>query len=212
MKYQKGSFITVPNSEALKGIHATAQCLFMWLCYHANQEGKCFPSRKRLAELCGVSVDTIDNMTALLIEKRLIVKTTRKKDEKVNKTNLYEVIIGGVADRIGHLADENGEGVADRIGSELNPLSLTQSTEDMITQKTKKFIQELKETMKDLTLNKSQVEEMQKFVSYWTEPNKSKTKVRWEMEKTWDMKRRVGTWMRNSMKFNKSNEPKAIRI
>jgi len=68
MKYQKGSFITVPNSEALKGIHATAQCLFMWLCYHANQDGKCFPSRKRLAELCGASVDTFDKMTMLLVE------------------------------------------------------------------------------------------------------------------------------------------------
>ena len=40
----------------------------------------------------------------------------------------------------------------------------------------------------------------------------SKTKIRWELEKTWDMKRRVGTWMRNSVKFNKSNEPKGIRI
>lgn len=212
MKYQKGSFITVPNSEALKGIHATAQCLFMWLCYHANQDGKCFPSRKRLAELCGASVDTIDKMTILLVEKNLIVKTIRKKDEKENKTNLYEVIIGGVAAENGHLAESNGEGVAAQIGSELNPLSLTQSTEDVVTQKTKKFVSDLKESLGGMTLNKQQITEMQKFVSYWTEPNKSKTKLKWELERTWDIKRRVGTWMRNSIKFNHSNEPKAIRI
>lgn len=118
----------MPNSEALKGIHATAQCLFMWLCHHANQDGKCFPSRRRLAELCGVSIDTVDKMIILLIEKSLITKTIRKKDEKVNNTNLYEVIIGGVAVGNGHLAEINGRGVADRIGSELNPSSLTQST------------------------------------------------------------------------------------
>jgi hypothetical protein len=211
MKYQKGSFITVPNSESLNGIHATAQCLFMWLCHHANQDGKCFPSRRRLAELCGASVDTIDKMTLLLIEKNLITKTIRKKDEKVNNTNLYEVIIGGVAAENGHLAAENGQGVAAQIGSELNPLSLTQSTEVLLTQKTEKFIQELKETMKGVTINKTQIEEIKNFISYWTEPDKNwqkqkDPKIRYDHQKTWDMKRRVATWMKNSINFGGSKQ------
>ena len=32
------------------------------------------------------------------------------------------------------------------------------------------------------------------FYDYWTEPNKSKTKMRFELEKTWDVKRRLNTW------------------
>ena len=32
------------------------------------------------------------------------------------------------------------------------------------------------------------------FFDYWTEPNKSKTKMRFELEKTWDVKRRLNTW------------------
>lgn len=32
------------------------------------------------------------------------------------------------------------------------------------------------------------------FISYWTEPNKSRTKMHFEMEKTWDTKRRLATW------------------
>lgn len=32
------------------------------------------------------------------------------------------------------------------------------------------------------------------FFDYWTEPNKSKTKMRFELEKTWDLKRRLNTW------------------
>ena len=32
------------------------------------------------------------------------------------------------------------------------------------------------------------------FILYWTEPNKSNTKMRWEMEKTWDLSRRLGRW------------------
>ena len=32
------------------------------------------------------------------------------------------------------------------------------------------------------------------FYDYWTEPNKSKTKMRFELEKTWDVKRRLNNW------------------
>jgi DNA-binding MarR family transcriptional regulator len=37
--------------------------------------------------------------------------------------------------------------------------------------------------------------EMRKFFSYWTEPNKSGTKVKWELERTFDVKRRLYTWL-----------------
>ena len=43
--------------------------------------------------------------------------------------------------------------------------------------------------------------EVKKFVSYWTEPNKSGTKVRWEGEKFFDIRRRLGTWFGNAGKF-----------
>lgn len=32
------------------------------------------------------------------------------------------------------------------------------------------------------------------FSDYWTEPNKSKTKMRFELQKTFDIKRRLNTW------------------
>jgi hypothetical protein len=34
------------------------------------------------------------------------------------------------------------------------------------------------------------------FYDYWTEPNKSKTKMRFELESTWDLKRRINRWYR----------------
>ena len=39
---------------------------------------------------------------------------------------------------------------------------------------------------------------IKEFVSYSTEPNKSKTKMRFELQRTWDMARRLATWKRNS--------------
>jgi len=90
--------------------------------------------------------------------------------------------------------------------------SLT-NKDDKILKKTEKFIKEVKEILKDTNLNQSQVQEIQSFVSYWTEPNKSKTKIKYELQKTWDMKRRIGTWMRNSIKWgSKDNKYKAQMI
>lgn len=37
--------------------------------------------------------------------------------------------------------------------------------------------------------------EMRKFYSYWTEPNKSGTRQRWELQRTFDVKRRLYTWL-----------------
>ena len=45
------------------------------------------------------------------------------------------------------------------------------------------------------------------FYSYWTEPNKSGTKLRFEMEKTWELERRLERWKKNN--FNKQ-PPKVV--
>jgi hypothetical protein len=36
--------------------------------------------------------------------------------------------------------------------------------------------------------------EATKFIDYWTEPNKSNTKMRWEMQKTWQLTLRLKNW------------------
>ena len=35
---------------------------------------------------------------------------------------------------------------------------------------------------------------VREFYNYWSEPNTSKTKLRFELEKTWDTNRRLATW------------------
>lgn len=41
------------------------------------------------------------------------------------------------------------------------------------------------------------IEIIKEFFNYWKEPNKSKTKMRFEMEKTWDLKLRLARWGNN---------------
>jgi hypothetical protein len=44
------------------------------------------------------------------------------------------------------------------------------------------------------------------FYEYWTEPNKSNTKFRQELEKTWSVERRLQTWSKNENNFKKPNK------
>ena len=46
---------------------------------------------------------------------------------------------------------------------------------------------------------------VKKFISYWSEPNKSRTKMRWEMETTWETHRRMCNWAnRDNIPINKA--------
>ena len=43
--------------------------------------------------------------------------------------------------------------------------------------------------------------ELSKFSDYWTEKNSTGTKERWQMQKTFEVEKRLGTWLRNVSKF-----------
>ena len=46
---------------------------------------------------------------------------------------------------------------------------------------------------------------LNEFYSYWSEPNKSNTKMNFELNKTWDLSRRLKRWAGNDFGKNKSN-------
>lgn len=45
---------------------------------------------------------------------------------------------------------------------------------------------------------------LESFIMYWTEPNKSETKLRYELQPTFDIKRRLATWQKNDNKYTKT--------
>lgn len=56
------------------------------------------------------------------------------------------------------------------------------------------------------------IENLKKFILYWTEPNKSGTKVRWQLQSTFDVKRRIYTWLdRNKVENKKQTRAGAGR-
>ena len=70
-------------------------------------------------------------------------------------------------------------------------------------EETRKYFAEIE------AMNLPDDDERQKFYLYWTEKNKSGTKQRWELEKTFDVRRRFQTWKRRSLQFNPSSHGKS---
>ena len=55
-------------------------------------------------------------------------------------------------------------------------------------------------------LEKYPKEMIRAFFDYWSELNKSQTKMRWESEKTWETSKRLVTWANNDKQFNKNGQ------
>jgi hypothetical protein len=53
-------------------------------------------------------------------------------------------------------------------------------------------------------LGKYGKEFIREFYDYWTEPNKSNTLFKQELERTWSLERRLGTWARNERPYAKT--------
>lgn len=94
MKYDRGTFIVVPNKDLLRGQSPQVQTLFMWLCYYANTTGDCFPSRDTLAKDCGMSIASVKRSIAILVSLSVLVSEAQYQDNR-RTTNLYSIILGG---------------------------------------------------------------------------------------------------------------------
>ena len=108
--------------------------------------------------------------------------------------------------RIGIPAKKHFKINEDQVMKLLNNLSLIKSTTinknkeiriiNNISIRELKFINEVSLLNYDVTLKKE-------FCDYWTEPNKSNTKLKWELCKTWKTSLRLKTWAANQKKWDK---------
>lgn len=48
--------------------------------------------------------------------------------------------------------------------------------------------------------------EVKRFINYWSELSKNGKKQRWQLQKTFEVKRRLATWFANLKKFSKTGK------
>lgn len=66
-----------------------------------------------------------------------------------------------------------------------------------------KFIEKVKTTIKE---KKHSDEDIENFISFWTETNTLKTKMRWELQQTFEISRRLSTWAKNNKQWGLDNK------
>ena len=75
-----------------RGLSPTEKCVLIGLADFHTENGGCFPSLKKVAELVNVSIDTVHRTIDKLIEKGLVRKHGRQKEDGGKNSNLYDLL------------------------------------------------------------------------------------------------------------------------
>lgn len=132
------------------------------------------------------------------LKKYQIIETKRKgipakQYFKINEANLLKILS----------CEETKQLVVNKLNdlSETNLTTINKNKEIRITNNTisnrrDKFVSEV------LTFDYEE-SILNGFIDYWTEPNKSNTKMKYELNKTWKTALRLKTWAANQKKWDK---------
>lgn len=159
--------------------------LFLHLLLIADKEGNVNVTIQHLVDLLGIPTQTVRTCIKNLAENGLINKETNKS---VNKTSTLITIC--------------------EYDSYINPQKRTNKTSNKSLTNQQANLERRKEAFTEELRPYVQIygrDMVNEFWKYWTEPNKSKTKMRFEQERTWDTNLRLQRWANNNLQKNGNN-------
>lgn len=128
--FDKGTFILVPDKEALRGRPPLEQLVAIWIGDYGLTDA--FPSRKTIARDCGVSVKSVDRAIAKLEQDGILIKRKRKNSNGGDTSNSYSRVMGGGNMSLG--SDKNDTGGSDKNDTLTTPnIELTQNKLTQLT-------------------------------------------------------------------------------
>lgn len=139
---------------------------------------------------------TIDN-------RFLLINPDDFKNVSINFINAASITNNVTINKQSKVKEKKRKEMEEELGDESPPIPKnSNSIEDKINlrkSREKEFIDELAQF-------KGQYERQMliDFFKYWSEPNRSGSKMRFELERTWDLKKRLSRWQNNDDKWNKT--------
>lgn len=221
--------LDIVDSDAFLDMPSSTQALYFHLSMRADDDGF-VGNPKKIMKICGSQ----DDDYKLLIAKRFIIvfekgicvikhwkihnylrkdtyKETRYLEEKksleIKDNKAYTEVRGRVVDGSSTQLRE-GKVSEDKVSIE---------REETPAQKMERFIIAVEEENDDWEEIVSRLPagadvELRKFYSYWTEKNSTGKKQRWQMEKTFEVNRRLATWFSRAGTFKGQDKPKGKKI
>ena len=196
MKEKPSYYAIIPAQvRYAKELTPNAKLLYAEITALAQKDGSCWASNKYFSDLYNVSTVTISRWVSSLVDNGFIIrKITYKKGTKEIDKRYLQLCSEGI--------NNNDKTPINKIVKD-NNTSINNTSTNNISNRRNEFVFEvLSFDYEESILNG--------FIDYWTEPTKSKTspKMKYELQKTWETKRRLKTWANNQKKWDKPKSNK----
>tara|TARA_R110002020_G_scaffold159525_1_gene343407 strand:- start:3630 stop:4244 length:615 start_codon:yes stop_codon:yes gene_type:complete len=187
VKENPNYYAIIPAFVRYSNIKANAKLLYGEISALSNKSGYCFATNRYFANLYGVSKNTISVWIKELKEHEFItVKIVRNENKEIVKRLI---------------------GITKNDDTPINE-NLKENTTSYIT--TRININNRKIKFNEIVFSVTDVSKdiLKEFVNYWTEENRSGSKMLFELQPTFDINRRLQTWCRNEKKWSKGKASK----
>ncbi len=182
---KKPSYYAILSAEVrYSDITPNAKLLYAEITAFCDMNGECFASNRYFANLYNKSKVTISKWIKELSENGFIETSyTYKEGSKEIDKRYIRILGGGIKEKLSTPLKKSLK----NNNTSINTTSITYNKEDFI-----------------LEVNSFEYESSLKedFIDYWTEPSKS-GRLRFEMQKTFDVSLRLKRWAKNQKKWNK---------
>jgi hypothetical protein len=190
--------MTKPNYYAVipaevrysKDLTPNAKLLYAEITALSQKDNTCWASNKYFANLYEVSTVTISRWISSLVKngfinRNIVYKNGTKEIDKRYLQLCGEGINKDIKEPINKIVKDNNTSI--------------NNTRNNIYIREQKFLNDVSLLDYDNSIKKS-------FTDYWTEPNKSNTKMKFEMQSTFDINRRLARWKKNDKSWNKPQQ------
>lgn len=161
------------------------QLVMLRLLLFANEDGVVGFSTRKLAELCGLTRQNIRSILTNLSKKGdLVIDATPASNPASNPRLTFVTICNFDTYRVGKR--KSTQQVTQQVTQGKTTLSKSKAS---LKEREHEFGESLIPYVE-----KYSKETIRAFFNYWTEKNKSGTKMRFELEKTWETAKRLQTW------------------
>ena len=157
-----------------------------------NMNRECFASNRYFSELYGKSKGSISGWISELVKYGYIsADYTYKEGTKEIEYRYIKILKGGITEKENTLLQKTVKSNTTSINNTSININISNRRESFVLE------------VMAFDYNKKILEG---FIDYWTEPNKSKTKMKFELNQTWSTNLRLKNWAANQKKWDAPNK------
>ena len=178
-------------------LKANTKLMYAEITALCDMNSECFASNSYFANLYGKSKTSISNWISELVKYKYIsLRFTYKEGTKEIDNRYIKILKGGIEENLNTPYKKTVKSNTTSNNNTNNNINISNRRND--------FVFEVLSFDYDESI-------LNGFIDYWTEPNKSNTKMKFELNKTWKTELRLKTWATNQKKWDKpKSNPKSM--